>query len=248
MSCTKNNYIYDKYTFFYFFSENLLVARVISILILLNVILGFLPFLSSILHWYISYSFVIACDVTFGGDNIASNITFLLIPFSIFQNKYNHFNPIVKNKNNFYNEIEWFFYIAILIQISLIYFQAFCKKIYLNEWKDGTAVYYYLTNNEYGLGNYFSIKKILQNNIWLIKLMTWGTLFLEFFISIIILIKHLLKNKILYNMFFIFAFFHFILMICFGIMPFFIVMIGLLMFYLLPKDFTKKIYITFKSQ
>lgn len=84
-------YSFDSYTLFYLFSSNLQFAVYLSIFVLVLVILGVYPRIISVLHWYITFSFIVASDVTYGGDHIASNITLLLIPLSFYQNRVNHY-------------------------------------------------------------------------------------------------------------------------------------------------------------
>ncbi len=241
----QSSFNYDGFTLFYLFSDNLIYAKILSVIVLILVLLGFFPIVLSFLHWYITYSFVVASDVTFGGDNISANITLLLIPCSFFQNKINHYKKYETSKNVLFDEIQWVFYIAILIQISLIYFQAFYKKILIKEWIDGTAVFYYITNVEYGLGSYQYVKEFFKEKYTLVKVLTWSTLLIELIVSLFVFFKHKFSLQILKKFLLIFILFHFILMVCFGIFPFFIVMCGLLVFYVLPRDFQKTIQINF---
>jgi len=229
----------EKYGIFFLFSNNLDVAKIISVIILIIIILGFYPKWTSILHFYISYSFIMACDVTYGADRIASNVTLFLIPLCFFDSRENQFKKKKDINNLKNNKVYWFFYMAVMIQISLIYFQAFHKKIELLEWQNGTAVFYYVTHNEYGLGVYNGVKDFLQRNYFLVYLLTWGALFIELMLALLILVKSKLPLTVLYLILFLGIFFHFVIMFVHGLFPFFLVMSGVLCFYILPFEFEK---------
>jgi uncharacterized membrane protein YphA (DoxX/SURF4 family) len=62
------------------------------------------------------------------------------------------------------------------VQLAIVYWQTFCCKIVGPQWLDGTAVYYATRLDDmmrFG-------PSMLLNNIWMCKLLSWGTLFIEF--------------------------------------------------------------------
>lgn len=234
---------YEEYGLFFLLSKYLTLAKIISLIVLSAVILGIYPRFTSIPHFYISYSFMMATDVNFGADRIASNILFLLIPICLLDNRRNHY----LQNNTKTNYIYWFFYTAIVVQISLIYFQSFYEKILIPEWRNGTAVFYYIAHNEFGLGRFNLASKLLLKNRFLIYVMTWGALAIELTIAMVVLFKSFVshrKKKILlaYGILF-----HFILTFIHGLFPFLIVMSGILFIYILPQDYQKKIDINLRK-
>ena len=234
---------YEEYGLFFLLSEHLVFAKTISLIVLLMVILGIYPRFTSIPHFYISYSFVMATDVNFGADRIASNILFLLIPICLLDNRKNHFSRNNSPKSNY---ICWLFYTAIIIQVSLIYFQSFYKKILIPEWRNGTAVFYYITHNEFGLGRFDFVSELLMKNKFLIYIMTWGALVIELTLSMAIFFKYFISLRKKELLLACGILFHFILTFAHGLFPFLIVMSGILFVYIFPLDYQKKIEIKFR--
>jgi|TARA_B110000967_G_C18762010_1_gene498368 antimicrobial peptide system SdpB family protein len=234
---------YEEFGLFFLLSDHLVLAKAISLIVLFMVILGFYPRFTSIPHFYISYSFVMATDVNFGADRIASNILFLLIPICLLDNRKNHF---LRNNTPQNNYIYWFFYTAIIIQVSLIYFQSFYKKILIPEWRNGTAVFYYITHNEFGLGRFDPVNKLLLKNKFLIYIMTWGALAIELTISTVILFKSFISLRKKELLLACGILFHFTLTFAHGLFPFLLVMSGVLFIYIFPLDYQKKIEIKFR--
>ncbi len=228
-----NNPVFD-YNFFYILKNNLVLAKLIAILILLFVISGYFPRYFGFLHWYITYSFFLSSDVADGGDHIASNITLFLIPLTLLDNRKNHWNlnvqPINKFKLYFTNSI----YFLITIQACTIYLHAFVGKLSVEEWKNGTAVYYWFTHNHFGINPYFKNLTItLLSNKYFVIIISWGVLALEFILASCIVLPQSYKKR--YTFLFIGIFFHFGIMLIHGLVSFFFVMSSVLILYLMPK-------------
>lgn len=75
----------------------------------------------------------------------------------------------------------------IQLQVCAIYYQTFWAKLCGESWLDGTAVYYTSHLVEFSR---FSIPYIFEH-LWTIKLLTWGTLFIEFSLFSLIWVKEL---------------------------------------------------------
>ncbi len=184
-----------KISIFHQLSHHLLFAKWMSIFILLLVIIGIFPRITSVFHWWIAYSFRVSSIVSEGGDEINSTLTLLLIPIllfddSIFQwkeeNRYKSFESSFFAKN-------MIFYALLLIelQMCILYFQAFYYKLYVPEWTKGIAVYYWFSDPEIALPDYLSsfIMPIVKTEIG-VRLFTWGAIFLEFLLFLGIILKH----------------------------------------------------------
>ena len=50
----QSSFNYDAFTLFYLFSDNLIYAKILSVIVLILVLLGFFPIVLSFLHWYVS--------------------------------------------------------------------------------------------------------------------------------------------------------------------------------------------------
>jgi antimicrobial peptide system SdpB family protein len=65
------------FNFFGLLSENLELARWIAVVVLAVVVAGWRPRLTALPHWWITWSFMIVEVPLDGGDQIASNLSFL---------------------------------------------------------------------------------------------------------------------------------------------------------------------------
>lgn len=236
------NYIYgntfwDKINFFLIF-EDIWIARLISIIILTIVIFGFYPKITGVFHWWISFSFFNSCLIVEGGDQILSILTFLLIPITVLDNRKNHWQKSIKQSTlslNIGNSILF----IIKIQASVIYLQASLDKLYkVQEWRNGTAVYYWFNDSVFGAPDYVigTLNYFLSFPLF-ITTISWGVVILELLLSFAIFMKSYYK-KIFFKLAFLF---HLVIAYMHGLPTFFLAMLGLLILYLLPinGDFEK---------
>ncbi|MFN8657887.1 MAG: HTTM domain-containing protein [Candidatus Obscuribacterales bacterium] len=75
----------------------------------------------------------------------------------------------------------------IQLQVCAIYYQTFWAKLRGESWLDGTAVYYTSHLVEFSK---FSLPYVFEH-LWTIKMLTWGTLFIEFSLFTLIWVKEL---------------------------------------------------------
>lgn len=212
---------------------------IFSLLILILVVTGFFPAITSFLHFYVSTSYTLhfsnICD---GGDYLATLITFLLIPVYI--------TDFRKNSWCDYSRITLFpklnlisrsvNYNALRLLICIIYFHAGSSKFNVTEWYNGTAIYYFL--NDPMSGNTFFIEnaffKYILSKPLFITIFTWGTLFTEILLSFMIFCTSYKYRKIAFALGLIL---HLCIIPTFFIPAFSFKMIACLFFYLLvlPK-------------
>lgn len=226
--------IFIRYNFFFIFN-NVYFSKIISILILSFIISGYFPQITCFFHWWINLSFLFASPIIEGGDQISTIITFLLIPVAITDKRINHwYKP--KSINLPYTKLfVWSIFFLISIQVSFVYFHAGIAKLNVEEWLNGTAVYYWATHNVFGVNQsiYPFISYLLSHKIFVVSL-TWGTIFLEILFFGFIFIK---RNNWNWKLYFILGFlFHFLIIIFFGLFSFFFSMLGAIILYFVPKN------------
>ncbi len=229
--------------FFLFGYDNLQYSCLISKLILLLVMSGYFPRFSGILHWIVAFSFQNAASLTDGGDQIAMVLSFYFIPLTILDSRMNHFS-VANIQNSFSNTMSVVITkIIIPLQISIIYFHSAIEKLYkVEEWRNGTALFYILDDPLFGLSVFKqAILNTLYNPFVLVTL-SWGTIFLEILLSISLVIPYGRKKIILW----LGLSFHFFIAFFLGLVSFFCSMAcGLL---LLSLDPSKQInFIRFKN-
>ncbi len=231
---TESVFFLDRINFFYLFGNHLSIAKVLAIIVLLWVCSGYAPRYSCIFHWWIAWSFKYVYPYFNGGDTIASIITLFLIPICLFDYRKNHWNrePVSKNSNIIHIICSVvFFYLK--VQIAYIYFDAFISKIYLPEWIQGTAVWYYAHHSVFGFID-FPLMKMLLSNALICFLLTYSVLVLEFLLGISIFQKGQRRYKEI--LFIIGVLFHMIISVQIGIISFGITMFAALILLLIPLD------------
>lgn len=219
--------------FFFFEYHELWIAKIIAVVILLFIISGYFPRYTCILHWWLSFSFLHSASIIEGGDQINAVMTLYLIPIGLLDNRKNHWQQITEN-SRYRNFIIYLAIILIQLQIAILYLQAGIEKPYkVDEWRDGTAVYYWFNNNIFGGSSWIMIwfNELLANSFF-VSLITWGTIVLELALFGAFFLDKEKKAKL----FPIAVAFHFSIFIIHGLASFFLTMVGALILYLLPIE------------
>lgn len=75
----------------------------------------------------------------------------------------------------------WTAYLLIRIQVAAIYFHSAVGKVPVEQWSNGTAIYYWLTDPSFGMPPWLepAIMPLLTNGV-AVTIITWGTVLLEF--------------------------------------------------------------------
>lgn len=219
-----------KYNFFYLLgAEKILLMKWLAIVILAIVISGFFQKITSILHWWIAFSFLHSSTVIDGGDQIAAIISLLIIPICILDNRKNHWHKkIVERKLS--NIISIVFINIIRLQVAIIYFHAAVGKFGHEEWEDGTAIYYWLNHSFFGSNDFFNFINIFLKNSFIVSGLTYGVLVLELMIFLALFASIRYRLLILP----VAIFFHIFIILFLGIFSFFFSICAALILYLYP--------------
>lgn len=224
---TKHISIFDMFP-----PEYILIPTILSVIILLLVIIGIYPRYTSILHWWVSYSLFHSATIMDGGDQITAILTILIIPIYLFDNRKWHWHPPENlEKNTLANNFSRFAFLAIRLQMCLLYLQASIAKLSIEEWRNGTVLYYWMTRHDFGRPEYLSyiIDPLLKNSL-ILPLLTWSVLILEFLLFMSIRFKQSTRNKLLI----LGILFHFMIFLIHGLFSFFMAMTAGLLLYLMP--------------
>jgi antimicrobial peptide system SdpB family protein len=205
----------------------------LAIFLLVVVASGWRPRITGIIHFWISLSFINSAMLIEGGDQIVSNLALLLLPICLMDSRKWHWDnkapddAYIREKNLISN----FFLFLIRLQVCIIYFHSAVGKMFVEEWRNGTAIYYWFNDPVFGMVDQMKliINPILYNS-FAIVLLTWGTIFTEIILSMGLLMqkqyrKYLLVSGIL---------FHFCIVFVHGLFSFFLAMTGALILYLGP--------------
>jgi len=219
--------------FFAFGFAHLPYAYAVAIGTLLLVVSGYFPRYTGILHWIVTYSFFQASSIVEGGDQIASIITMLLIPVTLLDGRRNHWVNEPQRPTSYYaNFIARGALTLIGLQMAVLYFHAGIEKLYkLDEWKNGTAIYYFFNDPLFGYPDWMSGVLVPGlTNAYVVTTLTWGTILFEIILFGAFFMapqkrRHLLGPAIG---------FHFGIALVFGLVSFFCAMAGGLILYMVP--------------
>lgn len=208
-------------------------AKWFSFIILLLVASGWRPRYTGIVHWWICYSIQNSGITIDGGEQVATVITFLLIPITLIDNrKWHWIQPINYKKNIISSIIAKSFFISIRLQVAIIYINAAIGRLKNREWVDGTALYYYLNDPMLGIPSYFKslLNPILTSSFVVVP--TWGTTVVELLLFGAFFVP---KNKWKYFLFTGFIL-HISIAVLLGLVSFSIIMCAALILYLHPLE------------
>jgi antimicrobial peptide system SdpB family protein len=226
-----HNFILAEWNMFYLLGfENLIYAKALAIVLLLLVISGYVPQVSGVLHWWVSYSFFNAAVIVDGGDQITSVITLLLIPVTLCDPRMNHWHE-PKPGNSIRNFTGMLFLFLIQIQVCILYFNAGIAKFAVAEWADGTAMYYWISHNTFGSAGLLRrlMLPVIRNPL-LVLLLTWSSILVELLLFAGIFLRQKQKMLLLRAG----IIFHLLIFIFLGLGSFFFAMTGALILYLYP--------------
>lgn len=235
----------NSFTLFCLLNPNLELARLIACLLLLVVLSGWRPRFTCLIHWYVSFSLTSSATLLDGGDHITAILCFLLIPICLFDSRVWQWTspPPIDEKqesskgHSFLLVIPVAAYFLLRIQVAIIYLNAGISKVSVDEWIDGTVIYYWFTHPTFGAPNFlnFILQPIYDNHFWL-TMLCWGSMALEIMLFTGLFAKGYVKKVL----FVLGVTFHFFIFLVHGLFSFFFAMTGALIIYLLPLDINLK--------
>jgi antimicrobial peptide system SdpB family protein len=224
-----------KYNFFLLIGfGNVHFMHYLAIIILFIAVLGYFPRYICLLHWWICYSFAAAASAVDGGDQIASNLSLLIVPICLLDSRKNHFAPsieIITENRAISSLFAKFCYFFIRLQAAVVYLHAATEKFKVEEWINGTAAYYWLSHTFFCYPNWakFIVEPLLRNPIS-VSIITWGTIILELCLFAGLFMDNKYKKVFLT----LGIAFHFVILLLHGLVSFFFSMAALLLLYLYP--------------
>jgi antimicrobial peptide system SdpB family protein len=207
-------------------------GRIIAVLILLFAISGYYPKISAILQAWVHVSLCNSLIIIEGGDQLASNLSLLLIPICLFDPRKNQWRETIdeptawqKNRNIFFN----LYYLLIILQVSVVYLHAATGKLLKDDWLDGTCLYYWTTNNMFGAPLWMQEFYNMITLSSFTPIAAWSVILLELglFASILATNRYIKRFFLISGLLF-----HFSILITHGLVAFFFAMFAALVLYL----------------
>jgi antimicrobial peptide system SdpB family protein len=226
-----------KFSIYCIFNSNLEIGRFISIIILLIVASGWRPRLTGFFHWWMTFSLNSSALIVDGGDQVASVLTLLLLPICLTDGRKWHWEK-VSNEGGNSNQLSLFIghsaLLMIKLQVAFIYLNAAVEKFKVEEWINGTALYYWFLNPYMGANGFVKpiLFPLITNSITT-PLLTWGVLVFELTLFIGIAMSHKYKNSLLQ----LGILFHLMIVVVHGLFTFFLSMSAALILYLRPWNY-----------
>ncbi|MEL6941887.1 MAG: sporulation-delaying protein SdpB family protein, partial [Bacteroidota bacterium] len=221
---------------FQLMGEHLVLAKSIGIVILLFVISGWRPRITGIFHWWITFSLAVSGITIDGGDQIASLLTFLLIPVCLADSRRSHWINQPREYNSTQKHLNLVAFISFLVikfQVAAIYFQAAVSKMNSDEWLNGTSLYYWSKTPLFMMPDWLEpIMNPLLTNAFTLSLLTWGVLAFELLLFAGLVIGKKWRIPLMIGG----ILFHFGIVLLYGLVSFFFAMSAALILYLRPLD------------
>jgi len=215
-------------------------ARWIAIAILAIVVSGWRPRWTAIPHWWIAFSLQASISIPDGGDQLNALLALLLVPAAILDERKWHWNVTAASSPSdgalasvLKRVTAHFFFQVIRLQVALVYFDSAVSKFRVEEWANGTALYYWLNYSIFGVPTWSKgLIDLFVNNPVGVAFLTWGTLILEITLAAgLILPRHVRPYLLGAGLLF-----HFAIAILMGLGSFSITMIGALLLFLRPVE------------
>jgi antimicrobial peptide system SdpB family protein len=153
----------------------------------LGVASGWRPRLTGALHFVVAFSFHANAANLDGGDAVAAILALLLLPVTLTDPRRWHWDapPAARGdaRDDAARIVALFGLTMIRVQVAVIYFDACISKFGVEEWTDGTALYYWVDNPQIGAAPLVraAMHPVLFSRA--VALLTWSVLVAEYVLS-----------------------------------------------------------------
>jgi antimicrobial peptide system SdpB family protein len=173
-----------------------------------------------------------------GGDQLTANLALLLIPITLTDDRTWHWEDRTTVEATVWREtskrmIAFSTWIVIRVQVALVYLHSSIAKMGVEEWANGTALYYWLINPFTGATGWRKtiITPLLTNDVT-VTFLTWGVIVYELFLFTALVMDRKWWPLMLYSA----LAFHAGIALFHGLVSFSIAMFGALILYVRPLD------------
>ncbi|MFG3442568.1 sporulation-delaying protein SdpB family protein [Nonomuraea sp. NPDC047897] len=209
------------------------VAHPVAIAILLLACSGWRPRLTALPHWWATVSFQASTTIPDGGDQVAAVLTLLLLPLALTDDRAWHWQRGDEVRDEAASLVAWSALLVIRVQVAGIYLQASMAKLGREEWADGTALYYWLSDPLFGVPGWAAplLAPVLAHPLG-VTLLTWGSIAVEFALVMGLVARRVVRPYLLAAG----VFLHASIAVLMGLGSFSLAMIGALVLFLRPLD------------
>lgn len=215
--------------------------RWVAVLVLATVVSGWRPRFSCLPHAYVAFSFFNDLSVPEGGDQIASILALLLVPLCLTDSRTwhwqrIHFSEKVANDASALAQqlsrcVAIVAIVVIKLQLSWLYIQAAISKLGNEAWVNGTAMYYWSRNANFGAPSWQEpFVYWLTSQPALVAAMTWIPIGIELSLGTCLLLPMRTRIPLLCAGMGL----HLLIGVMIGLWSFAVIMMGCLVFLLSP--------------
>ena len=161
------------------------LARWLAVAILLVAASGWRPRWTALPHWWVTFSLQTSAITLDGGDQVAAVLTLMLLPVALTDKRRWHWQRATPEEKlplgvTMRRLLALSALAAIRVQVAIIYLHAAVAKWSVEEWTDGTVLYYWYSDPIIGLPGWLKpfLTPVLTSP--LVALFTWGAVLLEF--------------------------------------------------------------------
>jgi len=226
------------YGLFYLMRHHLEGARWLAVIALLLVVSGWRPRVTGLLHAYVAWSFNNNASMIEGGEQIAQILSLLLLPVTLTDPRAWHWDappdmPVDGGAALVRKLVAALSLVCIRLQVCGVYFQAGTGKFTVQEWADGTAMYYFILNHTFGPAPWLRpLAMWICEHGAVLTCMTWGAMLIE-----VALAAALVADARRWAPFLLAGLsLHLGIALLHGLVSFALIMMGALVLYLRPKD------------
>lgn len=190
------------------------LVRWVSVFVFTTVLVGFRSWTLLFAAVFMAWSFSSYNVLLEGGDQIAGNLSLLLLPYLMVASNAGDARRVSPGVSQIATDVSLW---AIRFQAVAIYGQAAIDKIRRPEWYDGTAMYYWARGSTLQQGEpWFSLMQTATSVQIFTNALTWGVIVLELCLALAILMTRRVRTVL----FFLGILFHLGIAVYYGLVTF----------------------------
>lgn len=207
------------------------LSLLIVVAVTLAVLSGYLPAVTAIPHWWVSWSLNIGSPIRDGGDQVAAVLTLLLIPLLLMDRRGNHWVSDRRWRSRTWGAqgTAWAVLVIVWVQASVLYANAAIAKFAVAEWANGTALWYWIQEPSFRPpAPLLWLIEATQDSLIGALAVNYGVMALELFAAALLFVRPSTRRIALP----VLLAFHLCIGVVFGLWSFFLSMAALLVLYL----------------
>nr|WSW47209.1 hypothetical protein OG296_31170 [Streptomyces sp. NBC_01001] len=163
-------------------------ARWLLVAVLLVAASGYRPRWTVLPQLWAVYSIAVSISVPDGGESVALIMSLLMLPICLADDRKWHWRSPDKPLRLNGRAIAFAAFWAIRIQLAYLYLDTAISKFGVADWANGTAEYYFLRDNMFGISEPLDGLFLEMSKIPVVVVgMTWGALVVELIIAVCLL-------------------------------------------------------------